>query len=877
MVALMVASLGGVSMADDVIPGPEATAKKLFKLIKPINEEVKAARALHKDGKHQEALDAWRDWKVRQLRAVDLGKFGWHGSYLGQAASADSLVGRKPKGKVSWVDLYGLSGKPGTIGKINWIAPGRKGWEGDYSSYRAFIVLAARFYMTGDPIYVRKWFEITAQFCLYQKGQMAKVKDRRLKGVHSCAWSTGAQSVLSQASRVGTMIKTIGVFAKSLSAAGRKVPWNDVLTERPAKFTKKDVAVIPSVELAHVAISLVQDHPDALLRAYLKPGYLPNQRLHGLLSLLQIARFFPEFPRSGKIAEQADKGCADYVGGAYLIDGGILEQSFNYNDGDVYRVREVLELNGPGPRPSWLGSWVSKAANYRRMGASLLLPVGSRPQQGNGYMVYSPQIWKGGEIAVRWKKTCLDNMGKLPGSHTGKEDPLISQIVQSMFGDGKKPPAFTSVCFPYSGYTMMRDGWDTESLHLYCYQGRPALGHMMWAHGSVQVCAFGRMLLVMSGPPTYGFKLPPGVPRQVDKYLDEHSTYKGNTVIVDRKSQGWYRVPAGSARQLRTPAVSTWHTSPNFDVLGDKYDLWYDANKNKSVDHTRRIVFVKELKLWVVVDIMHSRDKKVHNYRQLWNFMPWAGKSRRPRLPGFREADVTFDAKAQMVATAEAGAPNVRIHNLGPAKLTYHKYHGGKEWRGGKYADMTPAERKDMPLLGWFSPHIGNPMPAVDIHAEWEGRGNQILLSVIEPMRRSTSSIKSIERTEGGFTLTTNDGAKLTCLAGVKPARMQAGALAATAQMLLVLQPPKGDPRGIVMDCTKMAVEGNAVDVDWRSFEFKMSGAKLKPVAPIGGPRGFRWIKTPEGVKPSYDGTTRTRPRSPGSRPTTSTSGVYAS
>lgn len=847
------APLAGTAVADEIIPGPDATAKKLFALVRPINEEMKAAFALHKAGKHREALDAWRDWKVRQFRTVDLGEFGWHSAYLGRTGDAELMVGREPGGKSAWLDIFGINGPPDSIGKINWIAPPPAGWSGGYNTFLGFIPLAAQFHCTGDPIYLRKWFEIAAQFSLYQKAQASGIRDAKSACAHDCTWDPrSAGGVLAQAMRVGNINKTLGAFTKSLADADRRLPWEDVLTARPADLAKGDMAAIPSAELAHIAISLVQDHPDGLLHAYMNANACPNQRQFGLFALLQTARLFPEFARSRELAEQASRGYADYVANMYLTDGGILEQSLNYNDGDIRSVFEVLALNGPDPPPPWLASWVGKAASYRRMSASLLMPVGSRPQQGNGYMVYAPPIWKGGDTAAHWRKTCLQNSGRLPRSHTGTEDPMISQIVERMFGNSAQAPAFTSVCFPHSGYTMMRDGWDAESLHLYGYQGRPARGHKMLAHGSVQVCAYGRMLLVMSGPPTYGFKLPAGIPEDVVPYLNEDSTCKGNTVIVDRKSQSWSGPEAMSARELSEPAVDTWHSSESFDVLGDTYSLGYDGKKITSVGHTRRIVFVKALKLWVVADIMHSRDKKSRNYRQVWNFMPASDKA---NLAGFREADVTFDAKSQVVSTTEPDAPNVRIHHLGPARVTYHKYHGGKEWHGGKYTDMTPAERKDMPPLGWFSPGIGNPMPAVDIHAEWEGRGDQLLLSVIEPIRRTTSSITTVERAQNGFTLTTDDGTKLTCLAATGAVPMQAAGLEAAARMLLALQPATGDGRGVIMDCstTHITVAGHVVEAPYPSFEFTRSPAGLASVLPISAPEGFRWITTPQGVEPSYD------------------------
>ena len=76
---------------------------------------------LYNEGRYREALEAWRDLKVRELRAMPFGQVAWHGSYVSDVALDASRWLVSGEG-TTIVDTWGLRGKPGETAPINWIA-----------------------------------------------------------------------------------------------------------------------------------------------------------------------------------------------------------------------------------------------------------------------------------------------------------------------------------------------------------------------------------------------------------------------------------------------------------------------------------------------------------------------------------------------------------------------------------------------------------------------------------------------------------------------------------------------------------------------------------------------------------------------------------
>ena len=324
------------------------------------------------------------------------------------------------------------------------------------------------------------------------------------------------------------------------------------------------------------------------------------------------------------------------------------------------------------------------------------------------------------------------------------------------------------MAFPYAGYYVQRSGWTMDDRSLFFMGGRNQRGHSMSDVNAVQLSAFGRDLLVAAGPANYNTDTAPTV---ADDYLDETSSAKVNTILVDGKNQSRTKDQAQTVYPDTIDAL--WHTSDHFDLVEGLYDKGYGINgtEEEDVSHQRQTVFVKEAGLWVLLDNLYSTDGNSHTYTQTWNFPPYKTDSGTP-VYGFKSNEVL--TSGNMIYTADndtPNTPNVWLYSFGE-NVTFSKYYGSTN-----------------PLYGWYARGFGDAIPAVDVHAEFSGSGNRQLLTLIRPEQGTSSGITSQTDVSSGatkgFDCTTSSGVELkvrsTLDSGVV---LTAGGVSATARRI---------------------------------------------------------------------------------------------
>ena len=828
----------------ETLPTEEEVATRLFGVMERGAEGMERAWAAYDAGEHEEALDAWRDVKVRQIRATHLGRFLWHSSHEG-SKRGDWLAGIDVGG-YGEVDRWGDRGAPGTRPPVDWLSShveeriDNKGTG--YGWYLRYIPLAGRFHTTGEPVYLQKWFEVTADFALNQKRLVlaAQLPPEQLR-YYDCCWDyRDFASSLFQAHRVLNILKTLGVFSRSLTPEDRQVPWDDIGDAAALPLADDDLSQVPSLELALVAMSLMQDHPEALIGRCVEGSAIPNQRKEGLTALLMLSLCFPEFASASELGETVEPAWDGFTRYWFLPDGADMEQSFNYNANDINTTHDLVRLFGQKPLPAWLTRARTGADMYRRMRAALLLPIGGAPQVGNGHLPDVPELWRDDETARQWLAEMLEGRGGIPEPlDETQEDPLVSTAVSRLFGGNQSEPAFTSVTFPYMGYTMMRDGWETDSLALFFMGSHRTSGHINADVNGIQVVAYGRPLLVYSGSPTYGTQsYLKTAPPEFDVYSQEGSSWKVNTVLVDGWSQ--MRQNALPPTQLKP---NPWHTSAHFDYVSREYEGGYrkllprgdGTEADFTVTHERQVSFVRGAGLWVVVDTLTNASDAERQYTQVWNFPPRVEEDRRPVF-GFAEDEVQADADSRRVFTSDTDGPNVHLYHFGPPVL-YGKHFGGRE-----PAPIEPVDKGVNPVFGWYARWIADAVPAVDVHATWTGGpGASTLVTVIAPSRGPASPIASIAGVGGGFDASLTDGQRLSFRIADEPADLQALGARLAARRLLVHE-ADGQVRGIVLGASELGGD----------VEFEVREGRAEPVARITVPEGFRWVETDDGVVPDY-------------------------
>jgi Heparinase II/III-like protein len=741
--------------------------------------------------RYADALLAWRDYKVVSFRKSYMGPFGWHANQLnrgtvlpyaeymvGKISTEDFLATRCDKDFV----LFGFNEPPGNGLPYKWLAQNSEGeYPNMYSTFYNIIPLTVRYYQSGEEIYLKKWFHLTADFACKQKLQIEKL-DAKTRNLHMCSWSVTAVSSLFQGDRVSNIIRGLGVVCKSLPDGGKPALWDSIYVSLNAPVSKESINKIPAVELAQITLSLLLDHPEALKTRFLKSGAVPNQRRNGLAALLFMATQFPEFKVSEEILKSATEGLFDFLTGAFYKDGGMLEQSFNYNMNDVASFRELIiwlkESN-----PILCKELETKQYSFYHMTATLRTPLGDLPTLSSHVCPNPTPVWR--DVAAR-KAWLNKNAVGLPG----KNDSLVGLIAAQFSPDlASVTPNFTSINYPYSGYAVQRKNWQWDSPYLFFFDRRPARGHTNMGGNSIQVYAYGRPLLVTAGPPVYdtgqlseNFKQDF---KAINQLLGEETSLKNNTVMVDGQSQN-----KGVVAQTvyTTPLERRWHSSINFDFLEGVYDLGYpDAG---TVSHRRQVIFVKDPGFWIVTDIMTNLDSKNHVFSQIWNLPGYQDNSKILSY-GFLQKEVNI-TKVGM-NTSDPTGPNVWLFHVSPKPVLDSLFYGQKN-----------------PYRGWYAPGFGQLIPAPQLISTWSSAQNSVLVTIIWPtpdnLAPAFKKLKNISVAENpsavGFTMTLLDGRKVEFEVAQDNGKLNNKLSSFDAQSLLTVYLKDGSARGVVTGLT---------------------------------------------------------------------------
>jgi hypothetical protein len=393
------------------------------------------------------------------------------------------------------------------------------------------------------------------------------------------------------------------------------------------------------------------------------------------------------------------------------------------------------------------------------------------------------------------------------------KDELVGRIINLKGNQDGDVPSFTSIVFPYSGYHILRDGWNKEAIHLYLKGGRKGVGHKSASGNQIQLTAFGRTILYRGGPRSYG-----------TGPFEGHNTYQlssfgYNTVVVDSKSQLNENAPL-----QKEPIQARWLASLDFDFAEGIYDSGYESI-SESITHQRQVIFIKKAGLFIVTDRIGSEIER--EYSQIWNFNHV-----------YQESQISLDKDNQKFWTTDKNGPNVAIYNFSPAQVSYEKYYGQKE----------PEVR------GWsgVEPHHA----ALDIHANWKGTGQQQLVTLLHPTRAGQSELLQINSD------ITNDITKISIQldndknifylsSKTKEDILEIENIKIKGEALL-LSIENDSIKGIALGAKDISYKGSVQKINSANFMFEIDNGKVKVIEEIKIPATFKWEETKEGIIPTY-------------------------
>ena len=855
------------------------TADNLFSYLIPESADTRDILTLYKEGYYKEALILFRNYMIDRFRAapmVDIvdnkGGLSWGYWY----ERVDVICGLKTieefnnkwetqNGKMPLSDPQGYLNyqNPDVESHINWLAEPEEGFEKiglpGYAGIAS--IIASRYTMQRDnEIYLKKYFQVMEDFAQNYRKQV----EAPMEGMSESEKLYYAQNVdhrvyiklggayasanLNVAQRASDLIGSLGVILKALPSENAVGSGIEYFSSPEAVFTDKleeeTYNLIDPVRFARIMYHMMYSEMERVY-VYLDLNAIANQQQLGLSSCFRYACIFKDFTPSRNRLDTLTEKMNNLLVSSMHPDGGVLEKSFNYNIGDVSQKKYMTafaEVMAPefaektDSAAQICGYWDKLEEGYKSN-------LGILPNVGNMSNLGTPAIWNNAS-----KKAELEEKTKK-----------------------NRELKYESVYFPYSGYAALRNNWDVDGLYMGVYNNNyRSTGHCMaGVNGILNLSAYGRTMLLSGGAPWYGTSYAEAYPEfikngydEINGYYLETSSRKISTVMVNGKSQavtnnsygenGEFIAENGAVTSApEEPLPFRWSTSDSFDF---EEGIWqggytpFDSEESlteeytsedieRSADHTRQIIFVKEAGLWIVLDDMENMNARTNEYQQVWNFA--ANNEGNANLNGYSDEQIILDEEDNTVKTCDPNGPNLFIKNYSNNDLNYIKYSGYFE--------------KGKKAWGWIkgvgtAEQTGTYVPRTDVLVGWEDSGkkgeNSKVVSVLAPSEDLESPIVRSEDLSGpnvtGFEIVTSNGCGITYKTSDEEQIYFDNGVNIIAKTILVLKSENG-VKGIALSCSKINEELGEGDYE---FSLKDGQIALKSIAV---PERFTWMNTKDG------------------------------
>ncbi len=484
-----------------------------------------------------------------------------------------------------------------------------------------------------------------------------------------------------------------------------------------------------------------------------------------------------------------------------LRDGTEIQRLFGYNfmylkDGShTTRLIDSLYPN-PDLAPAWKravvrSNWVEAQRDHLRERARYLLRM-STPDQGL-------------PIGMRgdYRTTNFQDLRPFV-SHDPSSLAILAAYNKQKPNQPLPPP---SDAFPYGGYFWQREGWGPGSGHALLIN-YPQMGDNGFLARSANN-AFGLSM--------YGMDM-------LEIGVDGVYSIRPSPLKVDGLPQNLGAGLLTTHNEPTEPIATRWLASTAFDLAETLYQGPYARNSNsddpaemanlyqqaiKDVAHRRQLIFLRQAKLWLCIDRLHTDSER--SYELIWQ-LPGPPASKK-EVRTFAPDAIQLDRAQETVHTQAQGQPNLSLYHVGGEALALAK----RPFKGRPTKLTSPTE----------------------IPVAWKGRGEQVVATLIHPRPNMQASLQQIQRIREagaiGFNAEAADGLRLmlrTARSG--RAALAAGSVQAHGELLLV-QGAEGAIEGLALGCTSLAIAGRTVPLDQPDVQFSVRDGKLA-VDPILGP-----------------------------------------
>ncbi|WP_171647168.1 heparinase II/III family protein [Paenibacillus phytorum] len=278
-----------------------------------------------------------------------------------------------------------------------------------------------------------------------------------------------------------------------------------------------------------------------------------------------------------------------------LYPGGFqYELSTNYHEVLIQNYFQICQLYRAYGIPL-APEMVDGLENACAIHVKLMMPGGLLPDVNDG----------------RWMKaSAFASMPEATRLYSHRKD-FIWAYTEGREGE---PPAETSIALPYSGYYVMRNGWDKQAVWALFDAGPFGRAHQHEDKLNLLIHAYGELLLTEGGNYAYD---------ESEMRCYVLSTRAHNTVRVDGADQNRRSVYQWKEDDIHLPASAEWRSSEDYDYVQGTYDEGYGDQMQINVMHSRSVLFLKNHPLmspcFVVIDKLSPQDEETHAYEFIWH------------------------------------------------------------------------------------------------------------------------------------------------------------------------------------------------------------------------------------------------------------------
>ena len=348
------------------------------------------------------------------------------------------------------------------------------------------------------------------------------------------------------------------------------------------------------------------------LRAYPTRNNWLTMEMDGLF---YTGILFPEFKDAADWRDFASMKMYEEEKNQFYEDGAQIELSPGYHGvslGCMVGIYRIAKLNGY----TLPGDYAERLEKMYEYYQNILLPDGRIPSLNDGH-------WN------QRRSTLTQGYEYMPHR-------TDFQYVGSEGKEGTAP-SYTSVWMPWTGWYVMRSGWDADALYSIFEVGPYGAGHQHEDKLTFSIHAYGNTLISEGGKYDY----------DTSQWRDYVLSARAHNVTrVDGQDQ---RRRARASEDLilhsRKPLENRWISNEQVDFGEGWYNEGFGAKLDTTVTQYRALTFVKN-KYWLLFDVFTPSDAATHTYNSWFHF---------------DTTDYTITSAPYAVLSTEKGASNIAI------------------------------------------------------------------------------------------------------------------------------------------------------------------------------------------------------------------------